>query len=91
MKFTEEQMETVHQMFSVGDKENGIEFIEQLPSEEDGKWIHDTKIFSFEGKYYAFYMIRCGSYHTDWHWSYLPTDCPEVERVEVVREEWKIK
>lgn len=66
----------------------GYEVVEAGDWEGGGKYQYLTSIFSFQGRYYAFTASRSGSHYTDWHYEF-DTDCPEVERVEVVTHEWR--
>jgi hypothetical protein len=68
---------------------------------EDGEWVaegkYDFKRVIFkdsEGKAYALFINRSGSYHTDYYYSWEDSgevECPEVEKVEVVQIDWKTK
>lgn len=76
------------------DYSDAYEVIEEGDWVSDGKYQHCDLIFKFEDKFYSVSMYRSGSYHTDWYYEWEDTkefECPEVEKVEVVRYEWKVK
>lgn len=66
---------------------------------EEGDWISDHKyqfkdiIFQYEDKFYCLSESRTGSYHTDYYYESEDwpeqVEVPEVEKVEVVKYEWK--
>lgn len=69
-------------------KEEGIELIKNGDWIDDGKYSHCTTIFKINDKFYAYYNSRSGSYFSDY--DYNPEeDLYEVEKVEVIKHEWK--
>ena len=66
---------------------------------EDGEWAQDGKfqtkkvIFKTNDKYYSVTFDRSGSPFTDWEYGfeYMDTECPEVEKKEIVTSKWVIK
>jgi hypothetical protein len=62
--------------------------------EVDGKYQNKTIIFEYNGKNYSLHIYRSGSPFSDYYYCWEDQekfDCDEVERVEVIKYEWKIK
>jgi hypothetical protein len=94
VKFSREILHEVMDL-SAGESENGFTLVEQ------GEWVSDGKydlchwIFQHDNKFYQINDSRTGSYYSDYYhesedWDDL-VECSEVEKVEVIRHEWKPK
>ncbi len=62
-----------------------IEFVEETPWEDDGKYSSQEVIFKFEDKFYKVINSRSGSYFTGYNYDYdywkEEIECPEVKKV----------
>jgi len=86
MIITKEQARAI--TFDDSEEFNVLECAEWI---SQGKYEHCTNVFEDKGKYYTFYIMRSGSYHTDWYYDWETQDtfkCDEVKKVEVVTTKW---
>ena len=70
------------------DDQDGLEIIES-----DGDWIQMETVFKMNDKFYSLNVSRSGSPFSDWHYDWEDSntfDCPEVEKVEVIKYVWKV-
>ncbi|MDF3255020.1 MULTISPECIES: hypothetical protein [Bacillus] len=86
MKFTEKQLESIHDESGFYKEEGNedswvdVEQVEQDDWTDGGKYSYCQIIFKYEGKHYAFAVTRSGSYFSYYEYEY-DTDVTEVEQV----------
>lgn len=56
--------------------------------EDDGKYQHQQIVFKYQDKFYAFWIVRSGSYFTDYYYQY-PDQADEVHLVEKTIRVWE--
>jgi hypothetical protein len=74
--------------------EDNVKIVEEGKWKQDGKYQFKTTIFHYDSKFFSLTVSREGSPFTDWYYEWEDSDtfdCPEVEKVEVIKYEWKIK
>ena len=80
---------------SPGDEVDGLRLVEESGWSSQGKYDYAFWIFEFGGKHYKIVDSRTGSYYSDYYFSSsdwpFAVECTEVEKVEVVKYEWRAK